>query len=109
MPSEDMVKIVPKKSEGVTALSSEEVKPQYPYGTELRLENDLVEQLGVGELEAGEIVEVRGIAFVERKSENISDDVDNGKKTNKDISFQLTSLSLVQSSKDKVAKLYPGN
>jgi hypothetical protein len=75
----------------------------YPYGTGLSLEDDLVEDLGIGAVAVGDVVVVRGYAFVDSKSEHSSRD-----HSSKTIRLQLTSLKIDRETDDRVKQLYGG-
>ena len=96
---EDQVKISKESSSGSDVCCSDGA--YYPYGTGLNLENDLVDDLDAGSLSVGDVVEVRGYAFVESKSERSDKD-----GANKTLGLQLTSLSLKRESDDRVKVLY---
>lgn len=72
----------------------------YPYGTSLRLEDDLIESLGIGGLAVEDIVEIRAVGFVENKHENSSV---NGHES-KSISIQITGLKIKRKVEDDVIK-----
>lgn len=96
---EDQVKIKKESSSsGVTCCSDGDY---YPYGTSINLEDDLVDDLNAGNLAVGDVVEVRGYAFVDSKSEH-----SNKESTNKSIRLQLTSLKVDRETDDAVAQLY---
>lgn len=73
----------------------------YPWGTQLRLEDDLIEDLGVGALSPGDVVEVRGFAVVQSKSEHA--DKDNSEKS---MSLQMTFLKVKREEDDRAKQLY---
>lgn len=62
----------------------------YPMGTRLQFEGDLAKALGVDNLRAGDIIEVRGIAFVEERSE----ESDGAGTIEKELCLQLTDVNL---------------
>lgn len=97
---DDQVKIKKQshESDGMVCCSDGE---HYPYGTSLNFDDEMIEQLGVDNLAVGDIVEVRGYAFVERKSERSDAD-----GTDKDISFQFTSLKMKRETGDRAEQLY---
>ena len=97
---DDQVKIKKENhsSDGMVCCSDENY---YPYGTSLSFDNDLIEELGADKLAVGDIVEVRGYAFVERKSEN-SDAVG----TRKSLGIQLTTIKLQRETGDRIEQLY---
>lgn len=73
----------------------------YPYGTSLRFDGELLKELGAENLAVGDIVEVRGFAFVDSKSEhsNIED-------SDKNVSIQFTTLKLERETGDRAEQLY---
>lgn len=97
---EDQVKIKKEsyESDGMVCCSD---NSYYPYGTSLSLEDEMIEELGAGSLAVGDIVEVRGFAFVERKSERSDTD-----GSSKSIGLQLTTLKIQRETGDRVEQLY---
>ena len=96
---EDQVKIKKESSsKGVTCCSDGDY---YPYGTSINLEDDLVDELNAGNLAVGDVVEIRGYAFVDSKSE-----YSNKESSNKSARLQLTSLKVDRESDDAVIQLY---
>ena len=73
----------------------------YPYGTSLSVNDDLVDELDIGGLAVGDVVEVRGYAFVNSKSEHSNSD-----GSGKNINLQLTSLRVNREDDDRVKQLY---
>lgn len=100
--SEDQVKIKKESSSDSDVCCSD--GNHYPWGTSLRLESDLIEQLDVESLAVGDIVEVRGFAFVDSKSEH-----SNTESSEKTISMQLTSIKVRREEGDRVERLYGPN
>ena len=98
--SNDQIKIKKEPNSSNTVCCSD--GEHYPYGTSLSFENELVEQLGIESLIVGDIVEVKAYAFVNGKSEYSSTDNDG----DKNISIQLTSVSVRRESDDKASQLY---
>jgi len=96
---EDQVKISKESSSGSDVCCSDE--NYYPYGTGMSFEDDLVDALGADNLVVGDVVEVRGYAFVDSTSERS----DKG-GSNKTVRIQLTSLSLNRETDDRVKVLY---
>ena len=76
----------------------------FPFGLSLRLENELVEELDVSALAVGDIVEVRGFAFVERKSEHEDED-----GSEKSMSLQMTFIKVKRETSDAAEQLYGPN
>jgi hypothetical protein len=97
---EDQVKIKKESSSspGVTCCSDGDY---YPYGTSLSIDNDLVDELDMGNLAVGDVVEVRGYAFVDSKSE-----YSNKEGSDKSIRLQMTSMKLERENDDRVKQLY---
>lgn len=96
---EDQVKIKKESSStGVTCCSDGDY---YPYGTSISLEDDLVDELNAGNLAVGDVVEVRGYAFVDSKSE-----YSNSEGSSKNIRLQMTSMKVERETDDTAVKLY---
>jgi hypothetical protein len=98
--SEDQVKITPESDGGDGSVCCHNGE-HYPYGTSINLEKNLIEELGVDALTLGDVVEVRGYAFVDSKSEHTSKEYES-----KDIRLQLTSLKVRREESDAVKLLY---
>ena len=78
----------------------------YPYGTQLNLEDELLEDLGGEALAVGDVVEVRALAVVTSKSERQDQD-ENGANSEKSVRLQMTQLKLDRSTdQDRVKQLY---
>lgn len=73
----------------------------YPYGTSISIDNDLVDDLKANNLVVGDMVEIRGYAFVDHKSE-----LSNKEGTVKSIRLQMTSLKIEREDDDRVKQLY---
>ncbi len=96
---EDQVKIKKESSSmGVTCCSDDN---HYPWGTSLGFDDELVDELGAGGLAVGDVVEVRGFAFVDSKSEHSSKE-----ETTKSIRLQMTSVKITRENDDHVKALY---
>ena len=77
----------------------------YPYGTSLSFENDMIDATDVGSLNVGDLVEIKGLAFVDSKSEHT-----NKERSEKSMRIQFTSIAIQKKSdKDNVKKLYGDN
>jgi len=100
--SEDQVKIN-KESSGSDAVCCSDGN-HYPWGTSLRFESELIEQLGIESLAVGDIVEIRAFAFVDSKSEHSN--TENSEKT---IGLQLTTVKLRREEGDRAEQLYGPN
>ena len=98
---QDMVEIKKAKDTLNTVCCSD--GDYYPYGTSLELRNEMIEDMGVEALSVGDIVEVRGFAFVERKSEH-----QDGDGSEKNMSLQLTQLKVRREESDRAETLYGG-
>ena len=97
--SDDQVKIKKENHSDSDVCCSDD--NYYPFGTSLRFEDGLIEELEAGNLAVGDIVEVRAFAFVESKSEHNSAD-----HSSKNISLQLTSIKLKRETGDRAVQLY---
>jgi hypothetical protein len=96
---EDQVKIKKESSShGVACCSDGEY---YPYGTGLSIENDLVDELNADNLAVGDVVEVRGFAFVDSKSEH-----SNKEGSEKTLRLQMTSMKVTRENDDRIKQLY---
>jgi len=96
---EDQVKIKKESSStGVTCCSDGDY---YPYGTSLSIDDDLVDELNAGNLAVGDVVEVRGYAFVDSKSEH-----SNKESSSKSIRLQMTSMKVTRETDDAIKQLY---
>ena len=73
----------------------------YPYGTSLSFDDDMVDDLGAENLARGDVVEIRGYAFVDSKSSHETSD-----GAHKSIRLQLTSLKLERENDDHAKQLY---
>ena len=100
-----MVKIEKKAEEYGMACDVD--KPSYPYGTEIDLSDNTLEQLGISDLDIDQEVIIHAIAFVCSRSENKSSSSDGEKSERKQMSFQITEVSVKpKGSDDPVTKLY---
>jgi hypothetical protein len=96
---EDQVKIKKDSSSmGVTCCSDGD---HYPYGTSLNFDDDLVDDLDIGGLAVGDVVEVRGYAFVDGKSEH-----SNKEHSSKSVRLQMTSIKVNRETDDVVKQMY---
>lgn len=98
--ADDQVKIK-KESDSCSGMTRCSDDSYYPYGTSLSIDNDLVDDLGIGSLAVGDVVEIRGYAFVDSKSE-----YSNKEGSSKDVRLQMTSIKINRESDDRIAKLY---
>ncbi len=97
---EDLVKIKKEscESDGMVSCSD---GSHYPYGTSLSFDDDMIEELELGGMAVGDLVEVRGYAFVDRKSEHSSTE-----HSHKSIGLQLTSVKVQRETGDRVEQMY---
>jgi hypothetical protein len=102
---QDMVEIKKEKYEEGCCVPSD--GDHYPYGTSLTLRDDLIEDLGVGALTVGDMVEVRALAVVTSKSEREDEDT-NGVESEKRLEIQLTQIKVRREGEDRVKQLYGG-
>ena len=98
--AEDQVKIG-KESSDFNQITRASDDSHYPYGTSLSFENDLIEELDVGGLAVGDVVEIHGFAFVDSKSEHSDKD-----GSNKSMRLQLTSVKIRREEGDRAQRLY---
>lgn len=75
----------------------------YPYGTTLDFTDEMVDALGIGALDVGSIVEVRGLAYVKSKHESESES-----DSHKSVTLQMTSISASSDDHSRVTELYGG-
>jgi len=99
---EDLIEIKKNKSES-TALCCPD-NEEYPYGTSLDFSDEMVDMLGVGSLAINDIVEIRGFAYVQSKSEH-----DSESHSSKSVSLQLTAVNISTNDNSRVNKLYGDN
>lgn len=105
--SSDMVTI--EKSPSDNEVTSTNYDDHYPWGTSISLDDDMVQKLGLGNLNAGDVVEIRAFAFVESKSES-QHRSDGETKTDSHMSFQMTKMKISESSdSDRAGQLYGDN
>ena len=89
---EDQVKIKKDSSSmGITCCSDEN---NYPYGTSLSLDDDLVDDLDISNLAVGDVVEIRGYEYDSKES------------SNKSIRLQMTSMKVNRENDDIIKRLY---
>ena len=79
----------------------------YPYGTSITLNDDMVDEFGVGNLKVGDEVTVTGVAIVTSKSEH-SNESEGSSSESKSVSFQLTEAIIDKKAlkQDHAAQLY---
>lgn len=98
---EDLIEIKKRSSES-SALCCPD-NEEYPYGTTLDFSDEMVDALGVGALDVGSIVEVRGLAYIKNKSEHESEE-----DSHKSVTLQMTSINTSVNDNSRVDKLYGG-
>jgi hypothetical protein len=100
--AEHPVKI--KKEQGSSHLTDSSDGNHYPFGTSLHLDDDMLEELGMGGLGVGDIVKISAFAFVDSRSEHSDRD-----GSDKSIRLQLTSIELQREEGDRAQQLYGDN
>lgn len=95
---QDMIEI--KQSSQDNAVTSFDGN-DYPWGTQLRFEDDMIEEMGVEALSPGDVVEVRGFAFVDSTSEHA-----NTNGSEKSMSLQMTFIKVKREDDDAAKQLY---
>lgn len=78
---------------------------QYPCGTSIELEGELAVGAGYDKFKAGDMVEVRCIAYVKQKSERSEKDEGEG-EIKKRLCLQLTDIETKKTKADVVKQLY---
>lgn len=96
--TDKMIKI--KKETGGHMLDCCSDGQYYPYGTSIRVEDEMVEDLGITELIVEDVVEIRGFGFIDSKHENSNA----GGSESKSISIQITDLKIKRKADDDVVK-----
>lgn len=86
-----------KECDTNVALGGKHKGPQYPYGFELRIENGMVEKLGLSDLDVEDVVSVMGVGKVVSKSVN---EKEGGKKEQ----YLFIQIQKVDIGKDKDLK-----
>lgn len=95
----DLIEIKKSSSESPALCCPDD--EDYPYGTTLDFSDEMVDALGIGALDIGSIVEVHGLAYVKRKSED-----SNEEGSHKSVTLQMTSISAGSDEHSRVTKLY---
>lgn len=103
--AEDQVQIKKQTDESEKSICCH-TGDHFPYGTALTFEDDMVSDLGVDMLEVGDVVEVRGYAFVDRKTSYSNESKEDGTSSNKSMCFQMTSVKISRETKDRADQLY---
>ena len=99
---QDQVKIKKESSSHDSVVGSD--GSHYPWGTSLRFEKDMIDELDIGSLAVGDVVEVVAFAFVDSKSEHSSVD-----HSDVSLSLQLTTIKVKRDSSDRAEQLYGPN
>ncbi len=76
----------------------------YPWGTSLTFENGMVDKLGIGALQPGDVVEICGYAVVESIHQSASKD-----DSNKSVGLQLTDIKVTRRTGDDYIKQLYGD
>jgi len=97
-----MVKIEKTKPD---SMAPSTMPGDYPYGTRLEFEGDIVEELELDKLSAGDTVSIKGTAVVKRKTEKQDTDGDE-EDVEKEVVLQVTAIAVAKNSK-AVETLYP--
>lgn len=102
-----MVSIEKKKDDDMGLAYSPD-EPRYPYGTELCLKDEMINELGVGDLKVGDTVQVMAVARVVRKHESSSESEGGKDHSDKSMDFQLIELGVAPDAgkKDRASTLY---
>lgn len=85
---------IKKMSEMGNETSPVDVENQYPWGTSLHLDDDMVKELGLDKMQAGTTVNLTATAFIERKST----EEEAGEDPEHRVCLQLTELNVKRSS-----------
>lgn len=89
-----MVKIEKEKPEGL--IDDEEAR--YPWGTRLDLEDELVDEVGVGDMNVGDEVRIVATGFIQSTSDYKRSDGDGG-ESRKTVAIQFTELGVSKDEK----------
>lgn len=100
-----MVKI-PKKSDVDLSVACDSGTARYPYGTELCLHDELIDLLGIGDLEVDQVVTITAVAHVSAKRMRSSTNSNGESYAEKSIDLQLTELSVRSPVADVAQQLY---
>lgn len=100
-----MVKIPKEKYDSEVACCEAE-EAHYPWGTEIQIQDDLVEKLKAGDYAVGQEVTVVAKAIVSRKSEDNHESLESEGRHSKSISFQITDIEIGAKEGDFAEKLY---
>lgn len=80
--------------------------PEYPYGTRLDFQDELVDRLDLDRYDVGDVVEVRAIAFVRHKSEHKTESTEGNNHSGKCVELQLTEVRVDKERPDRIETLY---
>jgi hypothetical protein len=93
------VEVKKELPDGCSSITEE---PHYPYGTQLRLENELLESLNLGTVAVGQEFMIRGIAVATSTS-----NYDDGEGVESCISLQFTMIEITpDNATDRVDRMY---
>jgi len=93
-----MVTITPKISQD---MAQPQTEVDYPYGTELSFRDDLFDAIGGDSLNVNDVVAVRGMAKVVRRSEH-----EDGEGIEKSVCIQMTDITVTPTTPDRATVLY---
>ena len=96
---ENQVKIKKMDDSSDSVVSSD--GDYYPYGTSLSVEDEMIDELKAESFVVGDLIEVRGYAFVDSTSMHMSKE-----HKSKSLRLQLTSLKLTLDKNDRAESLY---
>lgn len=100
----EMVAIEKEKSDS-DMCCPEPAEPRYPWGTQIDLKDELVEQLGLGSLALGEEVQIRAVAVMTARRENSSES-EGHSYSEKCVTLQLTKIGVSAPGPDHATALY---
>lgn len=103
-----MVK-VPKKTDEAMSIGYEPSEPRYPWGTSLDLETEMVETLGIADLEVGQEVQIVGTVVVASKRQNTTQQQGGEAKSAISIELQFTEMQVAKPTKSTLDILYGGD
>lgn len=98
--NDDLVKIS-KQSNDCESMIYCSDENYYPYGSSLKFEDDMINELNIENLTVGDIVEVRAYGFIDSKYNRV--DTNDSKKS---VDLQLTSIKLNRETGDRAEQLY---
>ena len=93
-----------EESKEYGAIPTESSAPKYPYGLQLRLNDDSLEKLGITKLpEVGQVMQVTALATVVSVSMNQQQE---GEAENR-AELQITDMEVTKATGDLAKKMYP--